>query len=165
MDRFEIDTPADEAIICRCERVTAGEIRELVAKGVTDENEIKALTRTGMGACQSKTYVSCLFKHILFLFVSLFFFSPFSIFHTDSCHNMMGRLFWEEGVNYNENVTKRTVCGLISTCKVERNLVDLMQVPALVFDDTSRSDPCMWRPLSVPSTSSNSVSTSRMYIS
>eukprot|EP01086_Lenisia_limosa_P005880 TRINITY_DN2365_c0_g1_i1.p1 TRINITY_DN2365_c0_g1~~TRINITY_DN2365_c0_g1_i1.p1 ORF type:complete len:735 (+),score=264.26 TRINITY_DN2365_c0_g1_i1:20-2224(+) len=80
VDRFEIDTPADEAIICRCERVTAGEIRELVAKGVTDENEIKALTRTGMGACQSKT-----------------------------CHNMMGRLFWEEGVNYNENVTKRTV--------------------------------------------------------
>ena len=45
----------DEAIICRCERVTAGEIRALIRKGIRDMNEIKALTRAGMGACGAKT--------------------------------------------------------------------------------------------------------------
>ena len=46
---------ADEAIVCRCERVTAGEIRKWIKKGVTDINELKAITRAGMGACGGKT--------------------------------------------------------------------------------------------------------------
>ncbi|MGD8243805.1 MAG: FAD-dependent oxidoreductase [Anaerolineae bacterium] len=45
----------DDEIICRCERVTAGEIRELIRSGVRDMNYIKAVTRAGMGACGSKT--------------------------------------------------------------------------------------------------------------
>lgn len=45
----------DEAIICRCERVTAGEIRKLIREGVRDINEIKAITRAGMGPCGAKT--------------------------------------------------------------------------------------------------------------
>ena len=45
----------DSAIVCRCERVTAGEIRELIRQGVTDLNQIKAVTRAGMGACGYKT--------------------------------------------------------------------------------------------------------------
>jgi len=45
----------DEAIICRCERVTAGEIREQIRAGCRDLNEIKAVTRAGMGACGGKT--------------------------------------------------------------------------------------------------------------
>ncbi len=45
----------DEAIVCRCERVTAGEIRRLIRSGVRDMNQIKAITRAGMGACGSKT--------------------------------------------------------------------------------------------------------------
>ncbi|MFA5140774.1 MAG: FAD-dependent oxidoreductase [Elusimicrobiota bacterium] len=45
----------DDAIICRCERVTAREIRELIRAGSRDINEIKAVTRAGMGACGSKT--------------------------------------------------------------------------------------------------------------
>ena len=45
----------DEAIICRCERVTAGELRALIRSGVRDMNQLKALTRAGMGACGSKT--------------------------------------------------------------------------------------------------------------
>ena len=45
----------DETIICRCERVTAGEIRSLIHAGSRDINEIKALTRAGMGACGGKT--------------------------------------------------------------------------------------------------------------
>ena len=45
----------DDAMVCRCERVTAGEIRALIRAGVRDMNEIKALTRAGMGACGAKT--------------------------------------------------------------------------------------------------------------
>ncbi len=46
---------ADSAIVCRCERVTAGEIRDLIRQGITDLNQIKAITRAGMGACGYKT--------------------------------------------------------------------------------------------------------------
>ena len=46
---------ADEAIVCRCERVTAGEIRGWIRKGVTDVNQLKAITRAGMGSCGGKT--------------------------------------------------------------------------------------------------------------
>ncbi|MHA1974576.1 MAG: FAD-dependent oxidoreductase [Candidatus Hodarchaeales archaeon] len=45
----------DDAIICRCERVTAGEIRKWIRAGVTDVNELKTLTRAQMGACGGKT--------------------------------------------------------------------------------------------------------------
>jgi NADPH-dependent 2,4-dienoyl-CoA reductase/sulfur reductase-like enzyme/Fe-S-cluster-containing hydrogenase component 2 len=45
----------DEAVICRCERVTAGEIRAAIRGGVRDLNHLKALTRSGMGSCGSKT--------------------------------------------------------------------------------------------------------------
>ena len=46
---------AEDTIICRCERVTAGEIRKLIRAGVRDISEIKALTRTSMGSCGAKT--------------------------------------------------------------------------------------------------------------
>ncbi len=45
----------DDVIVCRCERVRVGEIRDLVRKGYRDLNEIKAVTRAGMGACGGKT--------------------------------------------------------------------------------------------------------------
>jgi len=45
----------DGDIVCRCERVTAGEIRGLIHEGCWDVNEIKTLTRAGMGACGGKT--------------------------------------------------------------------------------------------------------------
>ena len=45
----------DDDIVCRCERVTAGEIRKLIREGVRDLNHLKALTRAGMGACGGKT--------------------------------------------------------------------------------------------------------------
>ncbi|MDH7492531.1 MAG: FAD-dependent oxidoreductase [Candidatus Saccharicenans sp.] len=45
----------DEAIVCRCERVTAGEIRKLIWEGIRDINEIKTITRAGMGPCGAKT--------------------------------------------------------------------------------------------------------------
>ncbi len=46
---------SDDTIVCRCEHITAGEIRALIRKGYTDMNEIKIVTRAGMGACGAKT--------------------------------------------------------------------------------------------------------------
>ena len=45
----------DEAMICLCERVTVGEVRTLIKQGITDLNQIKAITRAGMGPCGAKT--------------------------------------------------------------------------------------------------------------
>jgi sarcosine oxidase subunit alpha len=45
----------NDSIVCRCERVTAGQIRMLIRVGYRDMNEIKAITRAGMGACGGKT--------------------------------------------------------------------------------------------------------------
>ena len=42
----------DDTIVCRCEGVTAGEIRKAIQEGTTDPNDIKKRTRTGMGYCQ-----------------------------------------------------------------------------------------------------------------
>jgi NADPH-dependent 2,4-dienoyl-CoA reductase/sulfur reductase-like enzyme/Fe-S-cluster-containing hydrogenase component 2/bacterioferritin-associated ferredoxin len=50
-----VPTLDDDMIVCRCERVTAGEIRQLIRGGVRDMNELKAITRAGMGACGGKT--------------------------------------------------------------------------------------------------------------
>jgi NAD(P)H-nitrite reductase large subunit len=45
----------DNTIICRCADVTVGEIKEIIRKGYTTLDEIKRLTRAGMGQCQGKT--------------------------------------------------------------------------------------------------------------
>jgi bacterioferritin-associated ferredoxin len=45
----------DDVIVCRCERVTVGEVRKCIRKGVTDLNQLKAILHIGMGACGSKT--------------------------------------------------------------------------------------------------------------
>ncbi|HKJ98339.1 MAG TPA: FAD-dependent oxidoreductase [Desulfotignum sp.] len=54
-EKIPLDQIRDEEVVCLCERVTAGEIRDLVEKGITDMNQIKALTRAGMGPCGYKT--------------------------------------------------------------------------------------------------------------
>jgi NADPH-dependent 2,4-dienoyl-CoA reductase/sulfur reductase-like enzyme/Fe-S-cluster-containing hydrogenase component 2/bacterioferritin-associated ferredoxin len=48
----------DDTIVCRCEHVTAGEIRSLIRQGYRDMNEIKTVTRACMGACGAKTCAS-----------------------------------------------------------------------------------------------------------
>ncbi|MCJ7594147.1 MAG: FAD-dependent oxidoreductase [Desulfobacterales bacterium] len=75
---YERELPPDEAVVCRCERVTAGEIRAAIRDGLRDVNQLKALTRAGMGACGSKT-----------------------------CRPMILRIFQEEGIDPGE-VTDRT---------------------------------------------------------
>jgi len=75
-----VEPLADTDIVCRCERVTAGEIRDLIRSGVWDVNEIKAVSRAGMGACGGKT-----------------------------CQALIQRLFREEGVplaDVTENVPR-----------------------------------------------------------
>lgn len=74
---YEKELPPDEAIVCRCERISAGEIRQAIRDGVRDINQLKALTRATMGACGSKT-----------------------------CRTMIWRLFQEEGVELGD-VTER----------------------------------------------------------
>jgi len=44
----------DDLIICRCEEVTAGKIRKVIAEGFTRLREIKVLTGAGMGPCQGR---------------------------------------------------------------------------------------------------------------
>jgi bacterioferritin-associated ferredoxin len=56
---------ADSTIVCRCEGVTAGRIRELVKAGHTDHNEIKAIIRCGMGPCQGRMCSSAVHELIV----------------------------------------------------------------------------------------------------
>lgn len=53
LDRF-VERMDDDAIVCRCGRVTAGEIRSLVRQGYRDINQLKVITRSTMGACGGK---------------------------------------------------------------------------------------------------------------
>jgi NADPH-dependent 2,4-dienoyl-CoA reductase/sulfur reductase-like enzyme len=46
--------PADEVIACRCEEVSAGQIRRAVRLGASGPNQVKAFLRCGMGACQGR---------------------------------------------------------------------------------------------------------------
>ena len=73
---------ADDEIVCRCERVTAGEIRAQIRAGVRDLNQLKAATRAGMGACGGKT-----------------------------CPGLIKRIFREEGVAPNQitELTQRPI--------------------------------------------------------
>jgi NADPH-dependent 2,4-dienoyl-CoA reductase/sulfur reductase-like enzyme/ferredoxin len=67
------DTISDDTIICRCERITAGEIRAEIRAGVLDMNILKATVRSGMGACGGKT-----------------------------CTELILRLYREEGIDYDD---------------------------------------------------------------
>ena len=46
--------PADDVIACRCEEVSAGELRRFVALGCMGPNQAKAFSRCGMGPCQGR---------------------------------------------------------------------------------------------------------------
>jgi NAD(P)H-nitrite reductase large subunit len=44
-----------QTIVCRCEDITLEEIQEWIERGYRDIEEIKRLTRAGMGPCQGRT--------------------------------------------------------------------------------------------------------------
>ena len=47
--------PADaRTLVCRCEEITAGQIREVAAMGCVGPNQGKAFTRCGMGPCMGR---------------------------------------------------------------------------------------------------------------
>lgn len=46
--------PADDTVICRCEEITAGRVREVVRLGCKGPNQVKFFTRCGMGPCQGR---------------------------------------------------------------------------------------------------------------
>jgi len=45
---------ADNTLVCRCEEITAGEVRAAVRAGHRDPNQVKFITRCGMGPCQGR---------------------------------------------------------------------------------------------------------------
>ncbi len=51
-------------IVCRCSDITIDDVREIIASGVTDIQEIKRLTRLGMGRCQGKTCMPIVMREI-----------------------------------------------------------------------------------------------------
>jgi NADPH-dependent 2,4-dienoyl-CoA reductase/sulfur reductase-like enzyme len=50
----QVLAPADATLICRCEEVTAGDVRKWAALGCKGPNQTKAFSRVGMGPCQGR---------------------------------------------------------------------------------------------------------------
>ncbi|WP_313456589.1 NAD(P)/FAD-dependent oxidoreductase [Achromobacter sp.] len=46
--------PTGDTIVCRCEEVTAAQVRETVKLGCSGPNQMKAFLRCGMGPCQGR---------------------------------------------------------------------------------------------------------------
>jgi NADPH-dependent 2,4-dienoyl-CoA reductase/sulfur reductase-like enzyme len=46
--------PEDATTVCRCEEITAGQVRAAARLGATGPNQVKAFLRTGMGPCQGR---------------------------------------------------------------------------------------------------------------
>lgn len=45
---------ADDTVVCRCEEITAGQIRDVVANGSLGPDQVKSYLRCGMGPCQGR---------------------------------------------------------------------------------------------------------------
>lgn len=50
----EVLRPADDTLVCRCEEVTAGQVRQAVDLGAPGPNQVKSFLRCGMGPCQGR---------------------------------------------------------------------------------------------------------------
>jgi NADPH-dependent 2,4-dienoyl-CoA reductase/sulfur reductase-like enzyme len=48
------DLLTDDMVLCRCEEVTVGEVRQAIAEGATTVTAVRMLTRAGMGRCQGR---------------------------------------------------------------------------------------------------------------
>ncbi len=47
-------SPADDTVVCRCEEVSAGRVREMAQLGCQGPNQTKFFSRVGMGPCQGR---------------------------------------------------------------------------------------------------------------
>ncbi|MBO6142230.1 MAG: (2Fe-2S)-binding protein [Lachnospira sp.] len=50
-----MDYVSDDMIVCRCEEVTVGEIKQAIREGARDVVGVKRRVRAGMGLCQGRT--------------------------------------------------------------------------------------------------------------
>lgn len=64
VEPVEVRQADDNVIVCRCSDVSLGMIRGLIRKGYTTFDEIKRLSRVGMGPCQSKNCGPIVLKEI-----------------------------------------------------------------------------------------------------
>jgi NADPH-dependent 2,4-dienoyl-CoA reductase/sulfur reductase-like enzyme len=46
--------PADDTVVCRCEEITAKQVRDAARLGAAGPNQVKAFLRAGMGPCQGR---------------------------------------------------------------------------------------------------------------
>jgi NAD(P)H-nitrite reductase large subunit len=53
-----------DIIICRCEDLSREDVRKLIAAGYTTVEEIKRISRCGMGPCQGRTCQQLLAREI-----------------------------------------------------------------------------------------------------
>ncbi len=61
--RADVLRPTQDQVVCRCEVVTAGQVRQAVQDGYLHADAVKAKLRCGMGPCQGRlcaTPVACL---------------------------------------------------------------------------------------------------------
>ncbi len=54
-EKSEQQADLDDLVICRCEEITRGEIKEAIRNGMRTLNGVKRITRAGMGLCQGQT--------------------------------------------------------------------------------------------------------------
>ncbi len=52
------DLLTEDTVICRCEEITVGEVRSIIAEGATTMTAVRRLTRAGMGRCQGRMCAS-----------------------------------------------------------------------------------------------------------
>jgi thioredoxin reductase len=52
--RPEQTTFDDSTVVCRCENITVADLRKGIGEGVRELNELKVVTRAGMGLCQGR---------------------------------------------------------------------------------------------------------------
>jgi len=58
---------SDNSIVCRCSDLTKEDIRKLIEKGYTTFDEIKRISRAGMGPCQGRTCMPLILREISIL--------------------------------------------------------------------------------------------------
>jgi len=50
-----MNTDDENTIVCRCEDITLKDVRDLIAQGFKTMDELKRVSRCGMGPCQGRT--------------------------------------------------------------------------------------------------------------
>ena len=53
-----------DVILCRCEDITVQDIHDAIAKGYYTFEEIKRITRVGMGPCQGRTCLMLILREL-----------------------------------------------------------------------------------------------------